>query len=1658
MTPVKTPEQAPETVRIFLETIKLDLEKHPNKVTDDLIRERLLALTKEDLEYLEKRIRANQIPEVLRRNEKARKAILRLTHERLTTLSTSVEKWYDPKTWGPETKEKAKNIAIVGGFVVAGGLLLRFLWRKASRGTEKVREKVGSAWSVVKWTVGLGIAVLLAYLGFKTWDEVKKMREAFAKLKQLKPGAPHIPEKAGPAAEKAKKAAEQLEEIAGQKLFESTLLMQYDVARKAGISGSPRTFANEAALILQNAQRDIEVKEGEKTVTRPVLMRDIATWAAKGEAGSREFLRTIKVIPEPPAADFSPKQVEGAKLVLGYLTKCKPLLEKAAQLQGKKFEDLSFREATNLLQQSGTVSGALGKRLVEAIGNVNVPSLVRGDFSGVARGLLEAGKDVIDRREAYGPRLAQVVFAELLDPQDRSFKTTEEYKVFEEECGRLLVFLLADNRQLNQFPAERLKDILAGETKLSERSKKILGRLIEKIRSEEFVKKIIAALSTASDGDAQKDKEVEKAVHAIVLTKQTIRLSDAFQLYYFSRTHELTKQGTLPLVFKSIALLSESENEAHQKLGTNRYVNLFKNIALKVGEAALKNMDLAQIQKSLQTALQTIPPEYRTEVENVYLYCCDVGKEKVKKEQTLWEQVLKAGGVSGAVALGAGQEAFERARDLYDAIRGNRYDEVGNELDRNGWVIIRDVGGWTLYNIKNGAKKPLDFMVEGCDRLFDYATGQESDSEQNLAVMYGEAGVAYLVGRATLKTILEGRLILPSRGTFVRIAGWLPHMVMDVITASTVLKDPKLLSAYLKNTSWYLPVYHIRLQNALKLLHPGCGPEDIKNAIKAWRDFDEMYKTMDLYSKRRGLLKAMFDTKHAEKVRIHKERLAQAIQNHLKTTKVAGDAPDWLSHVEKYSGVDKLGKFEDEMAEAMRCPSFAPPKQPKTPPTTPEIPKGEAAAKGVPEAPKARPWSEVVKGSSKAQEALEKAKVPLDPKLQKALNESPEFAKVLLKHLETADDPANFLRALNTAAGKVEDVSVLSKVMSSERGLARALKVVEGGGDLAGALSKTSRVLRLLRGAGRAAPVVLDSVAIFGTVVEMIETAQKIDAAERSGVRKEVIDLYKQEYAYHVAQLTTAGVGAGAGVCIIIGVGSAVAWPVALATIPVSAVIYGAYEGHKWKEAQERTAEDWAKENDLVSLFTDMRTYDFGERVGHAWDAGMFDWYEFFVMPLGTYRTVERTRRLISGEAWRDVQDLVKRVQQVDRKKVEALVAHTTTVTIPVKMEGEDGKPRDLTPDEVKAYQDALKRYVEAKVDFIWSQRKDAAHAIQAYGSVTELLEHAEAAGQLARERPQLEEERKKLQGQSDDPASRRRLKELNEILDAPDPAEAAKRYAKELERRQIDSLYAALVIQGVLSEGVLSKEKEEGKEKDRGPLGMIRNVFGFGRGQEKPAVQTRLEQAVFHHLLGRVQHAYVNFCVRCEEENVKNWWPDGDAPRYIRLYGMEKTRELLEKHSASIAQKVLAEATSPGEQGSADFQVALLEAERNVERLLADPKAMWDKMSSVERERMEYAFTGRDAVPEGEREKVKKGEELMRRINANEHGSYYTKQYGWVFNKYLYMTFNTQERKWVADLGGKDNLRDPASFTCDMWGGSKDYNRLLEDLASINRGESPSQ
>lgn len=554
---------------------------------------------------------------------------------------------------------------------------------------------------------------------------------------------------------------------------------------------------------------------------------------------------------------------------------------------------------------------------------------------------------------------------------------------------------------------------------------------------------------------------------------------------------------------------------------------------------------------------------------------------------------------------------------------------------------------------------------------------------------------------------------------------------------------------------------------------------------------------------------------------------------------------------------------------------------------------------------------ELAATSPKIAQALEK--LAIHPNFARLLNESEPFAKLLGAQLSKAEDPVKMLTSLNSAATKLEDPLIIAKIATSESRLAKVVSVVDKGGDITVAFSKTAKVLKVLNAAG----MVADAFVIYTTVLEMIETKNMIDALDKRGGNAELRSLYMQRYAFHAAQIGVAGTGLVTGGLALAGVGGTVAGPVALATLPVSALLYAGYQGHQWSEAKARTAKDWSAEYDTPSLITDLRNYDtMTEGVGHLWDAGFDNWRWLCMLSPVTsaYQTVKGA---VTGELMDETKQLFKDMKNVNEKKIRAVVEQTTMVTVPDQVTGEDGNPRDLTKEEVEAYKTAARKYVEAKVQFIMNRSKSDFTPISSGEDVLELMKGAENYGLLRYSQSLLTS-----QGQ---PLPKNWPSGTTSIEDA------SKQYGELRQRQAMEGLYSRYLLQSAMTE------------------------------ETGAATSADFERDVGQYLLQETQPVIIRFMVECQEENFQDWWPDGNAMQVLRAYLMEGLTPILRSESGSVVKGTLADIardTSDKEtEGYKQHPVdALQQRVRDAQAKIKEhflgrrPKSLWAAMSDADK------------------------------------------------------------------------------------------------------------
>ncbi|OGJ82594.1 hypothetical protein A2598_06385 [Candidatus Peribacteria bacterium RIFOXYD1_FULL_54_13] len=125
--------------------------------------------------------------------------------------------------------------------------------------------------------------------------------------------------------------------------------------------------------------------------------------------------------------------------------------------------------------------------------------------------------------------------------------------------------------------------------------------------------------------------------------------------------------------------------------------------------------------------------------------------------------------VAVGVPVGIGAQAAERGgavaeavshipAALYELLAKGDIEGAANQ----GWMFVKEGTGWVVTNLKETYEVPAKFVGSLSD---------EKLSTYDCAVIYGEAGVAYLLGRATLKSLLTGKVSLPLSARSLGMAG-----------------------------------------------------------------------------------------------------------------------------------------------------------------------------------------------------------------------------------------------------------------------------------------------------------------------------------------------------------------------------------------------------------------------------------------------------------------------------------------------------------------------------------------------------------------------------------------------------------------------------------------------------------------------------------------------------------------------------------------------------------------------------------------------------------------------------------------------------------------------------------------------------------------------
>ncbi|MDD5470054.1 MAG: hypothetical protein PHO92_04640, partial [Candidatus Peribacteraceae bacterium] len=394
------------------------------------------------------------------------------------------------------------------------------------------------------------------------------------------------------------------------------------------------------------------------------------------------------------------------------------------------------------------------------------------------------------------------------------------------------------------------------------------------------------------------------------------------------------------------------------------------------------------------------------------------------------------------------------------------------------------------------------------------------------------------------------------------------------------------------------------------------------------------------------------------------------------------------------------------------------------------------------------------------------AKTPLDPKLLKLADDSPEFARFLSGHLRHSLQAEKIVAELNAVAKTVEDTSFIGKIMSTEKGCSAVIAGIESGKPAAQALSKASKLFsafQVLKFAGKSVPVAAEALATFTSVLEILDTHAELERMRSSpNASQEVIRLTEQKYFYQGAQGIVSGTGTVAGGCLLVGCGGTVAAPILTITLPISVAIGGAAAAHQVSIDEARTVADW-RDVPLPQRFAALRNYSLTEKIGHA--------ARGYMAGVGALDMGNSGAPYITNT----IEGNIEKKQQTDENKIRSIIMDTSTVAIPTLVRDANGMEREPNPTELVQYQAEMQRYVDARVQFFLSQRIDRTHLVKT-GDIIELIENSEYAGQLAKDRPVLEKTLQSLSSQGD-PSSQFRAREIRAILEQKNPVQQVKLY-----------------------------------------------------------------------------------------------------------------------------------------------------------------------------------------------------------------------------------------------------------------------------------------
>ncbi|MDA1209281.1 MAG: hypothetical protein O2904_04605 [bacterium] len=295
-------------------------------------------------------------------------------------------------------------------------------------------------------------------------------------------------------------------------------------------------------------------------------------------------------------------------------------------------------------------------------------------------------------------------------------------------------------------------------------------------------------------------------------------------------------------------------------------------------------------------------------------------REGISGDNPLWNLVPAflqppakvAGGASGHFVKKAGEvfevvsEAVLGVTEIIAAISTGDYKSATNALKDRGFAFVEKGGTFVIETVAETVTVPYEFAQQ----YYNYVTSGEADGD--LMILFGEAGAAYVIGHTTLRSIMNGRLVVPSLGVAVgRIGAW-PLMIGRDTIVNAHLVASKEGQRILKVMGKRAPIIrNIARRSAIKNARSGSLTK-LQSTMKYWGDNQEMLLTMERNME--TLTRGRFTVGQLENLRADSSRVLTEIRSALKNMTIGNDTSETLKAL---VFVAKGNPRTEEFAEAV---------------------------------------------------------------------------------------------------------------------------------------------------------------------------------------------------------------------------------------------------------------------------------------------------------------------------------------------------------------------------------------------------------------------------------------------------------------------------------------------------------------------------------------------------------------------------------------------------------------------------------------------------------------------------------------------------------------------------------------------------------------------